>query len=71
MPLLELVDALERALGKKAIRKYLGMQPGDVEATYADVELLTRLIGYTPNTRLDDGIKEFADWYKAYYNWSN
>lgn len=71
VPLLELVDALERALGKKAIRKYLGMQPGDVEATYADVELLTRLIGYTPNTRLDDGIKEFADWYKAYYNWSN
>ena len=67
VPLLELVDELEKALGKKAIRKYLGMQPGDVEATYADVKLLGQLTSYTPNTSLSDGIKEFAEWYKTYY----
>ena len=71
VPLLDLVDELERALGKKAIRTYLPMQPGDVEATYANVELLRQLTGYTPNTSLKDGIREFAEWYKAYYKLPN
>ena len=71
VPLLELVDVLEKAFGKKAIRKYIGMQPGDVEATFANVELLRRLTGYTPKTRLEDGIKEFAEWYKSYYKVSS
>lgn len=60
------IQTLEQALGKTAIREYLPMQPGDVEATWADIDDLNRSVGYQPSTSLKDGIKEFADWYLEY-----
>jgi len=43
------------------------MQPGDVEATYADVESLVKDVGYRPQTSLDEGIAAFVEWYKGFY----
>ena len=62
------VDVLENALNKKAIRNYLPMQMGDVEATWADIDDLTKITGFTPNTKLEDGIFHFAKWYRDYYH---
>jgi UDP-glucuronate 4-epimerase len=61
--LLEYVDALEEALGKKSDRNYLPMQPGDVPATFADVSLLTAWTGHMPGTPIREGIKRFVAWY--------
>jgi UDP-glucuronate 4-epimerase len=61
--LLEYLDALEEALGKKAIRNYLPMQPGDVPATFADTTNLTEWTGYAPGTPIKDGIARFVRWY--------
>ena len=56
------IDTLEKALGKKAIRELLPMQPGDVESTWADVDDLARVTGFTPATPLAVGIGRFVDW---------
>ena len=61
--LLEYLDALESALGRKAQRNYLPMQPGDVQATFADVSLLTEWTGHKPGTPVREGIRRFAKWY--------
>ena len=61
------ISTLEDALGKKAIRNLMPMQPGDVEATYADVEELSRLTGFAPHTPLREGLRRFVDWHTAYY----
>jgi UDP-glucuronate 4-epimerase len=61
--LLDYVDALEEALGKKAVRNYLPMQPGDVPATFADVSRLTAWTGYEPGTSIRAGIGRFVEWY--------
>jgi UDP-glucuronate 4-epimerase len=61
--LLDYVDALEEALGKKAERNYLPMQPGDVPATFADVALLTAWTGYKPGTPVRAGIARFVEWF--------
>lgn len=61
------IDTLEKALGKKAIRELLPMQPGDVESTWADVDDLARVTGFTPATPLAVGIGRFVDWYREYY----
>jgi UDP-glucuronate 4-epimerase len=66
--LTDFVDALEEYLGKKAIRNYMPMQPGDVPATWADATLLKNLTGYKPKTNFKDGIKAFVDWYVEYYS---
>jgi UDP-glucuronate 4-epimerase len=60
------VDLIEQALGRKAIREYLPMQPGDVPETYADVEELAAFIGFAPRTGIADGIRRFVDWYRQY-----
>ncbi|PWB82398.1 MAG: UDP-glucuronate 5-epimerase [Methylocystaceae bacterium] len=65
--LLAFVEAIERKLGKKAIRNYLDMQPGDVPRTFADSALLERLTGYRPQTSVEEGVSAFVDWYRAYY----
>jgi UDP-glucuronate 4-epimerase len=65
--LLDFVDAVEMALGKKAIRRLLPMQPGDPPDTFASCDLLERLTGYRPTTPLSEGIAAFIDWYRAYY----
>lgn len=61
------IDTLEKALGKKAIRELLPMQPGDVESTWADVDDLARVTGFTPATPLALGIDRFVAWYREYY----
>jgi UDP-glucuronate 4-epimerase len=66
VPLLEFVEELERALGKRAKKRFLPMQPGDVVSTHADIEDLCRLTGYRPSTRLRDGVQKFAAWYLSY-----
>ena len=66
VPLLEFVGELENALGKRAIRRFLPMQPGDVVSTHADVEDLVRLIGYRPTTSLREGIGRFSAWFLDY-----
>lgn len=65
--LLDFVSTLEQALGKEAEKQYLPMQPGDVYRTCADVTDLEREIQYSPQTRIEEGIKYFADWYLDYY----
>ena len=57
------IGVLELALGMKAIRNYLPMQPGDVVKTYADVTDLEARFGYRPATPVKEGVKRFADWY--------
>ena len=66
--LLDFVDAIEQALGRKAQRTYLPMQAGDVPATWADASLLRALTGYAPKTDVKDGIEAFVAWYREYYN---
>ena len=61
------IEVLEEKLGKKAIKEYLPMQPGDVLATYADVDDLMRDVGFKPATSIEDGIDRFVNWYREYY----
>jgi UDP-glucuronate 4-epimerase len=65
--LLEYLDALEEALGRKAERNYLPMQPGDVPATFADTTLLTEWTGHEPGTPIRTGIWQFVQWYVGHY----
>jgi UDP-glucuronate 4-epimerase len=65
--LLDFVDAIEAELGRKAIRNYMPMQPGDVPATWADASLLQRLTGYRPQTDIRDGIRHFVAWFRDYF----
>ena len=65
--LLDFIDAIEKKIGKKAIRNYLPMQKGDVEATWADTTLMQALINYIPNIDYKEGIAHFVDWYLKYY----
>lgn len=67
-PLFDFIEEIEKALGKKAQRQLMDMQPGDVPATWADTGLLERVTGYTPDTPLSKGIPAFADWYLGYFN---
>ena len=66
--LTKFIEAIENELGKKAIKELLPLQPGDVPATYADVSDLVRDVGYKPNTSVEEGVKNFINWYKKYYN---
>lgn len=65
--LLDFVDAIEKHLGRTAIRNMMGMQVGDVPATWANTDLLQRLTGYRPKTDFRDGIARFVDWFREYY----
>jgi UDP-glucuronate 4-epimerase len=67
VPLLEFIATLEQALGRKAVKNLLPMQPGDVRATFADVRDLHAAVGFSPATPLAEGIRRFCDWYRAYY----
>jgi UDP-glucuronate 4-epimerase len=64
--LLDFIEALEQALGKKAVKNLLPMQPGDVQDTYADVSDLRTEFDYHPDTPLQTGVEAFVEWYKAY-----
>ena len=65
--LLEFIEAIESALGKKAIKEFLPLQPGDVPATCADIDDLIRDVGFRPATRIQTGIANFIEWYREYY----
>ncbi len=64
--LLDFIAAIEQALGRKAIRNLLPMQPGDVPATWADAGLVTALVGALPRTDIKDGVAQFVDWYRGW-----
>ncbi|MBE7638264.1 NAD-dependent epimerase/dehydratase family protein [Sneathiella sp. P13V-1] len=66
-PLMELVHNLEKALNVTANLEFLPMQPGDVKETFADIDPLSRDVGYAPTTKLSDGIPKFVEWYKTYF----
>jgi UDP-glucuronate 4-epimerase len=66
--LMHVVSILEEHLGKRTVKELLPMQPGDVEATYADVQDLERDIGFKPATPIEDGIARFVAWYREYHN---
>jgi UDP-glucuronate 4-epimerase len=65
--LLRYIEVLEDALGRKAQKRFLPMQPGDVAETYADVSALARDIGYQPSTPIEVGVRRFVDWYRDFY----
>jgi UDP-glucuronate 4-epimerase len=62
-----LIETLEGALGKKAEKNLLPIQPGDVPATYADVEALVADVGFKPATPIEEGVRRFVEWYRDYY----
>ena len=67
VPLETFIASIEKAVGKKAIKNYLPLQPGDIEATYADSEALEMAVDFRPRTSIEDGIREFVAWYREYY----
>ena len=66
--LMRYIEVLEDCLGKTAVKNMLPLQPGDVPATYADVSDLLRDVGYKPDMSIEQGIGNFVDWYRGYYN---
>jgi len=67
LTLLKLIEVLEDCLGLRAEKNLLPMQPGDLQATYADVDDLVRDVGFKPHTPIEVGIKHFVEWYGFYY----
>ncbi|HEY6262098.1 MAG TPA: NAD-dependent epimerase [Nitrospiraceae bacterium] len=65
--LLRFIEVLEQAIGKQAKKKLLPIQPGDVPATYADIEDLSRDVGFKPVTPIEVGIPRFIEWYREFY----
>ena len=66
--LTEYVEAIEEALGKKAIRELLPLQPGDVPNTFADISALVKAVGYRPATPVRQGVASFVKWYREYFS---
>ena len=64
----DFVSCIEKKLGIKAKKRYLPMQKGDVEETFADISLLEKEYGYTPSVNLEEGIEIFVKWYREYHN---
>lgn len=67
--LMDYINEIEEAIGKKAIKEYLPMQPGDVKATSADTSKLENWINFKPNTSIRNGVRKFVKWYKDYYKY--
>ncbi|MNC51055.1 hypothetical protein D3C75_1003320 [compost metagenome] len=65
--LLEFVECIERAIGIKAERHYLPMQPGDVVQTWADVSALAQWVDFYPEVSVEAGVGHFVEWYRNYY----
>tara|TARA_Y100001958_G_scaffold145286_1_gene123895 strand:- start:553 stop:1524 length:972 start_codon:yes stop_codon:yes gene_type:complete len=66
--LMDIVSIIENKLGKKAVIDFQNMQPGDVQKTYADIEIAKNKIGYDPKTSVSIGLEKFIDWYLEYTN---
>src|SRR3979409_1703301 len=65
--LTNVVELLEKELGRTAVKNMLPMQPGDVLDTFADIGNLVRDVGFQPDTSIEDGIRDFVAWYSDYY----
>ena len=65
--LIDFINELEKKLGIKAKRNFLGMQQGDIKETWADTSLINNLTGYKPKINITEGIGKFVEWYKSYY----
>jgi UDP-glucuronate 4-epimerase len=65
--LMTFIETLERAIGKQAVKNFLPMQPGDVPATYANIDSLRDATGFTPSTPLEEGLRRYVAWYRDYY----
>lgn len=65
--LMDFINTLENIIGKEAKKIMLPRQSGDVDATYADVTKLTHLVGFQPKTDIEEGLSQFVNWYKKYY----
>jgi UDP-glucuronate 4-epimerase len=63
------IECIEKETGKKAIRNYLPMQPGDVESTFADITAISALTGFEPSTDIEIGIKNFVSWFREFYKY--
>ncbi len=66
-PLIDFINYLEKILGKTAQKNYLPLQPGDMVKTYADISYSIEKLGYQPKTKLYDGLTQFVNWYREYY----
>ena len=65
--LIDFINVIEKTLGKTAEKEFLDMQPGDVPATYADIDDLMQAVGFQPKTAIEKGIARFIEWYRSYY----
>ena len=65
--LLTYIETLEDALGRKAVKNFLPLQPGDVPVTHAEVDALRSAVGFAPSTPVQSGVRRFVDWYCSYY----
>ena len=63
--LAELIGLLEDAIGKKALQQRLPDQPGDVPITWANIDKAKRLLGYSPATPMEQGLRDFVAWYRS------
>ena len=66
--LMDFVEAIEKAVGKKAVKNFMPLQAGDVRSTCADVSELEKAVAFRPNTPIQEGIANFVDWYRSYFN---
>ena len=62
------ISIIEKNLGKKAIKNYLEIQPGDVSETAADIKKLSKISGFIPKTPIEEGIPQFLSWYRTFHN---
>jgi UDP-glucuronate 4-epimerase len=65
--LLHFIEIIENCLGKKAVKRLLPAEPGDMIATTADVADLSRDVGFEPSTPIEEGLRRFIDWYREFY----
>jgi UDP-glucuronate 4-epimerase len=65
--LMKVITLLEQACGKKAVIDFQPIQPGDVQATYADISAIAADIGFAPATGIEAGVPRFVDWYRGYH----
>jgi UDP-glucuronate 4-epimerase len=65
--LMYLIETIEKSLGRVAEKRMLPLQPGDVPATYANVDALVRDVGYAPKTPIETGVANFVGWYREYF----
>ena len=67
-PLMRVIELLEQSFGREANKEMLPMQPGDVPASFADVDALSQAVGFRPNTTIEDGVAAFVEWYNWYHD---